>query len=53
LSTRERHLCREPKVTEIPLTPIFEGADAVVHLACAIQPSHDEAAMERVNVLGS
>ena len=40
-------------VTETPLTPIFEGADAVVHLAWAIQPSHDEAAMERVNVLGS
>ena len=33
--------------------PIFEGADAVVHLAWAIQPSHDEAVMERTNVLGS
>ncbi|HXF32236.1 MAG TPA: NAD-dependent epimerase/dehydratase family protein [Solirubrobacterales bacterium] len=40
-------------VTETPLTPIFKGADAVVHLAWAIQPSHDEPAMERVNVLGS
>jgi nucleoside-diphosphate-sugar epimerase len=40
-------------VTETALTPIFRGADAVVHLAWAIQPSHDEAAMERVNVLGS
>jgi UDP-glucose 4-epimerase len=40
-------------VVETPLTPIFEGADAVVHLAWAIQPSHDEPAMERVNVLGS
>ncbi len=37
----------------IPLTPIFEGADAVVHLAWAIERSHDEAAMEEVNVLGS
>jgi UDP-glucose 4-epimerase len=40
-------------VAETPLAPIFSGADAVVHLAWAIQPSHDEAAMERVNVLGS
>jgi nucleoside-diphosphate-sugar epimerase len=40
-------------VAETPLAPIFAGADAVVHLAWAIQPSHDEAAMERVNVLGS
>jgi nucleoside-diphosphate-sugar epimerase len=40
-------------VTTTPLAPIFKGADAVVHLAWAIQPSHDEPAMERVNVLGS
>jgi nucleoside-diphosphate-sugar epimerase len=40
-------------VTSTELKPIFEGADAVIHLAWAIQPSHDEAAMERVNVLGS
>jgi len=40
-------------VTETPLEPIFDGADAVVHLAWAIQPSHDPDAMERVNVLGS
>ncbi|MBS1844111.1 MAG: NAD-dependent epimerase/dehydratase family protein [Actinobacteria bacterium] len=40
-------------VTVTPLAPLFEGADAVVHLAWAIQPSHDEPAMERVNVLGS
>lgn len=40
-------------VTVTPLAPLFEGADAVVHLAWAIQPSHDEEAMERVNVLGS
>ncbi len=40
-------------VTTDPLRPIFEGADAVIHLAWAIQPSHDEAAMERVNVEGS
>ncbi len=35
------------------LTPVFAGADAVIHLAWAIQPSRDPAAMERVNVLGS
>jgi len=40
-------------VASTELKPIFEGADAVIHLAWAIQPSHDEAAMERVNVLGS
>ncbi len=44
---------RQADVTSTPLAPVFEGADAVVHLAWAIQPSHDEAAMERVNVLGS
>jgi nucleoside-diphosphate-sugar epimerase len=40
-------------VTVTPLAPLFDGADAIVHLAWAIQPSHDEPAMERVNVLGS
>jgi nucleoside-diphosphate-sugar epimerase len=44
---------RQADVTSSPLTPIFDGADAVVHLAWAIQPSHDEPAMERVNVEGS
>jgi UDP-glucose 4-epimerase len=36
-----------------PLEPIFAGADAVVHLAWAIQPSRDEAMTERINVEGS
>jgi UDP-glucose 4-epimerase len=40
-------------VVDSPLEPIFRGADAVVHLAWAIQPSRDEAALERVNVRGS
>ena len=31
----------------------FEGADAVIHLAWLIQPSRDEAELERVNVRGS
>jgi nucleoside-diphosphate-sugar epimerase len=35
------------------LTPIFAGADAVVHLAWAIQPSRDEAKLHAVNVDGS
>lgn len=35
------------------LASAFEAADAVVHLAWAIQPSHDEPAMTATNVLGS
>jgi nucleoside-diphosphate-sugar epimerase len=35
------------------LATVFEGADRVVHLAWAIQPSHDAAALWRTNVLGS
>ena len=35
------------------LEPIFDGADAVVHLAWAIQPSRDESVTERINVEGS
>jgi nucleoside-diphosphate-sugar epimerase len=35
------------------LEPIFEGADAVVHLAWAIQPGRDESVTERINVEGS
>jgi len=40
-------------VTESELTPIFSGADAVVHLAWAIQPSRNEALTERINVGGT
>jgi UDP-glucose 4-epimerase len=40
-------------VVEDPLVSIFEGADAVIHLAWAIQPSRDEALTERINILGS
>jgi nucleoside-diphosphate-sugar epimerase len=55
LPTVERPKVRwvQADVTSTPLGPIFAGADAVVHLAWAIQPSHHEAAMERVNVFGS
>jgi UDP-glucose 4-epimerase len=43
----------EADVTTADLAPLFEGADAVIHLAWAIQPSHDEVTMERINVHGS
>ncbi|MGD9735592.1 MAG: NAD-dependent epimerase/dehydratase family protein [Solirubrobacterales bacterium] len=35
------------------LEPHFRGADAVVHLAWAIQPQHDEELLQRTNVAGS
>lgn len=40
-------------VVEDELAPLFAGADAVVHLAWAIQPSRDESVTERINVGGS
>ena len=40
-------------VVEDDLRPLLDGADAVVHLAWAIQPSRDEAMTERINVEGS
>jgi nucleoside-diphosphate-sugar epimerase len=44
---------RSADVTEDSLVAHFRGADAVVHLAWAIQPSRDEELMERINVFGS
>ncbi|WP_433271903.1 NAD-dependent epimerase/dehydratase family protein [Actinosynnema sp. CS-041913] len=38
---------------EEPLADVLRGADAVVHLAWKIQPSHDEAELYRTNVAGS
>ncbi|MGW2911414.1 SDR family oxidoreductase [Streptomyces asoensis] len=35
------------------LAPVLAGADAVVHLAWAFQPTHDPATTWRTNVLGS
>jgi nucleoside-diphosphate-sugar epimerase len=35
------------------LTELFAGADAVVHLAWQIQPSHDQKVLHRTNVVGS
>jgi UDP-glucose 4-epimerase len=43
----------EANVLTADLRAIFEGADAVIHLAWAIQPSRDEATLERINVEGS
>jgi nucleoside-diphosphate-sugar epimerase len=40
-------------ITADELVPLFRGADAVVHLAWAIQPSRNLAELERINVLGS
>ncbi|MEU6808005.1 SDR family oxidoreductase [Streptomyces sp. NPDC046831] len=38
---------------QAPLAGEFEGADAVIHLAWAFQPTHDPATTWRTNVLGS
>lgn len=35
------------------LQEAFAGADAVVHLAWLLQPSHDESALRRTNVAGT
>lgn len=35
------------------LVPVFSGADAVVHLAWALQPTHDIPAQRRTNVEGT
>jgi nucleoside-diphosphate-sugar epimerase len=40
-------------ITVDDLVLLFRGADVVVHLAWAIQPSRNLAAVERINVLGS
>jgi nucleoside-diphosphate-sugar epimerase len=40
-------------VASSDLAPHFAGADAVVHLAWAIQPSRDPATLRRINVAGS
>jgi nucleoside-diphosphate-sugar epimerase len=44
---------RSANVERNDLETIFRGADCVVHLAWAIQPSHDLAALRRTNVDGS
>jgi ferritin-like metal-binding protein YciE/nucleoside-diphosphate-sugar epimerase len=43
----------EADVVSSDLEPIFSGADAVIHLAWAIQPSRDEVTLKRINIDGS
>ena len=43
----------EANVLNADLAGIFAGADAVIHLAWAIQPSRDGVTLERINVEGS
>src|SRR3954454_10110362 len=43
----------EANVLTADLGTLFEGADAVIHLAWAIQPSRDAVTLERINVEGS
>jgi UDP-glucose 4-epimerase len=43
----------EADVVDSDLDRIFAGADAVIHLAWAIQPSHDAGTLERINIGGS
>ena len=40
-------------IVRSPLEPLFEGADAVVHLAWAIQPARDQETVRAINVDGS
>ena len=44
---------RAADVTSTPLAPLFQGADAVIHLAWLIQPGRDRSLTHRVNVFGS
>lgn len=37
---------------EAQLREVFDGADAVIHLAWRLQPNHDEPEMQRTNVRG-
>ena len=43
----------EMDILDSRLADAFRGADAVIHLAWAIQPSRDEGTLERINVEGS
>jgi UDP-glucose 4-epimerase len=57
---RRRPAWSQPRTTWVQadvatsdLVPLFRGAAAVIHLAWLIQPSRDDAKLERVNVEGS
>jgi UDP-glucose 4-epimerase len=43
----------ERDIVKDDLHPTFEGADVVIHLAWAIQPSRDEETLTAINVVGS
>jgi nucleoside-diphosphate-sugar epimerase len=49
----EKVTWRKADVTTSMLEPFFEGADAVIHLAWAIQPSRDLGLLHDINVHGS
>jgi UDP-glucose 4-epimerase len=49
----EKVAWRQADVSSSALEPLFEGADAVIHLAWLIQPSRDEATLRATNVEGS
>jgi len=51
--TPEKTEWAQADVARDDLRPLFDGADAVIHLAWLIQPSRDDAELERVNVAGS
>jgi nucleoside-diphosphate-sugar epimerase len=44
---------RQADISSSPLRPLFQGADAVVHLAWLIQPGRDKQRLHEVNVEGS
>ncbi|HYX43870.1 MAG TPA: NAD-dependent epimerase/dehydratase family protein, partial [Acidimicrobiales bacterium] len=50
---RPRTTWVEADVVSAPLTELFRGADAVIHLAWLIQPSRDESVTHATNVEGS
>ena len=43
----------EADIADANLVELFRGADAVIHAAWLIQPSHDESVMERTNIHGT
>ena len=49
----DKVIWRRADVTTSMLEPFFEGADAVIHLAWAIQPSRDLDLLQEINVHGS
>jgi nucleoside-diphosphate-sugar epimerase len=51
--TLPRTVWRQADIVTADLRPLFDGADVVVHLAWAIQPSHDERVLHAINVEGS